>query len=300
MSIEEARAQLRARLVAENLAVWADPVLEVARPALLLHPREKTPGIAPIGSTKIGGAPDLPENFVWPLIRRPNEPKRSLFSWGKKPESGPSEIDIALPFIAQINLSECRVADELDLPLPGDGMLSLFFIDLKETYEFRPGLSGGTLLVWHAPTTTLVRRQTPEGACEYPEYQLVPKPIMKFPSHFFMRKDLADDQFEQLATWNEREPEGIQLGGWPTPVQSAMEPECESAKLRSEGKPPHDINWKNYSGQTWDWRLVLQIDSNRQFKMVWGHDWGSLYVWMQNADIRDRRFANAGTIEQSH
>ena len=202
------------------------------------------------------------------------------------------EIDVPLAFITQIDLATCPIESELDVPLPKSGLLS-YFIDTQEIHEFAPGLGGGSLLVWHPPSMALVRQAPPTGARVFPEVRLVPKPLMTFHDDLGLSKSWSRTEMDTVADWNASEPEGVQLGGFAHVIQNAMEPQCESGMRRLAGEVD-TIDWKNYKGETWDWKLVLQVDASKTYGMTGGR----FFVWMREADIRDGKFENAGTIVQ--
>ncbi|NLW46554.1 MAG: DUF1963 domain-containing protein, partial [Firmicutes bacterium] len=67
-----------------------------------------------IGETKIGGKPDVPNDFVWP-------------KWNSR----------YLSFIAQINLDEVAQYD-LEKLLPSTGIIYFFYDSNQETWGFDP------------------------------------------------------------------------------------------------------------------------------------------------------------------
>ena len=83
-----------------------DTVRPFVREEIRVIPGEEVPTL-PVGLSKIGGMPDVPADFVWPVYE---EGARSL----------------PLAFLAQI---DCRIASAADRErlLPRDGMLSFFY-----------------------------------------------------------------------------------------------------------------------------------------------------------------------------
>jgi hypothetical protein len=48
-----------------------------------------------------------------------------------------------------------------------------------------------------------------------------------------------------------------------------------------------------------DWRFLLQVASDRQAAMMWG-DAGTVYYWIRDQDLRQRRFDSARTTIECH
>jgi uncharacterized protein YwqG len=119
------------------LADWdlddlADPVIAATQPTLLCEWKSHAPRVAaPIGSTKLGGFPDLPDHVEWPQFN------------GRY-----------LPFIAQVNLAELPVLE--GGPLPTTGRLYYFYWCTNERCE-----TPVTVLWLSDDTTDLVRREVP-------------------------------------------------------------------------------------------------------------------------------------------
>jgi uncharacterized protein YwqG len=94
-----------------------------------------------------------------------------------------------------------------------------------------------------------------------------------------------------------------QIGGYPDPVQGAeMDQECQ---LASNG-----LSVGNSSGYddpraealragASDWRLLLQLDSDDDLKVMWG-DCGRIYFWVREQDARKRDFSGAWLVLQCH
>jgi uncharacterized protein YwqG len=78
-------------------------LIDLLRPAIALSATRLVDEEIPLGASKFGGAPDVPEGFVWP-------------TWNEKP----------LGFLAQINLEEVGPFD-VEKQLPQSGLLSFFY-----------------------------------------------------------------------------------------------------------------------------------------------------------------------------
>jgi uncharacterized protein YwqG len=91
------------------------PVIEQnIKESLILRTSQRPDEEIPIGRTKVGGKPDLPNPLDW-------------LSWQNK----------SLSFIAQINLADLPEYDFLDV-LPPEGLLSFFYSASQETWGLDP------------------------------------------------------------------------------------------------------------------------------------------------------------------
>ena len=79
-----------------------NPLIALLRPAIALHATRADDAQIPLGASKFGGAPDVPDGFEWPM-------------WNGEP----------LGFLAQINLEEVAPFD-VEGVLPKSGVLSFF------------------------------------------------------------------------------------------------------------------------------------------------------------------------------
>jgi uncharacterized protein (TIGR02996 family) len=121
---------LMAQIRETTLAPLSDTVLALARPALAFaYERAPERGI-PVGASKFGGRPDVPEG-AWP--EHEGEP---------------------LTFLAQFNLADLH-ASPVARPLPATGLLSLFCLyDYGEDFE-----EGNWRLLYFPDTAELSRRE---------------------------------------------------------------------------------------------------------------------------------------------
>lgn len=104
-----------------GIAHRQDDVLRVARPSVRLF-TTRIEGEVPVGTSRMGGAPDLPEGVDWPR-----------------------HGDVDMGFLVQLNLAE--VAAVLpDSPLPRDGLLSFFAVVTADHDDY-----GTVGKVIHAP-----------------------------------------------------------------------------------------------------------------------------------------------------
>jgi uncharacterized protein YwqG len=85
--------------------------------------------------------------------------------------------------------------------------------------------------------------------------------------------------------------------GHPDAVQGDPQLECEAATRglsAASARADPEIGAKAA-----DWRLLLQVDSDRASGMMWS-DVGMLYYWIRAEDLATCRFDRVQAIVQSH
>lgn len=109
---------------------------QIAQPAVKITSVLSDEKLIPIGVSKFGGTPHVPENFQWPI--------------GSQGQP--------LSFIAQIDFAEFQPFQWMgwNVPVPKSGMISAF-VDLRDDLEPAPDWS----LQWFPETAALVRWEDP-------------------------------------------------------------------------------------------------------------------------------------------
>jgi hypothetical protein len=125
------RDQLREAVATRELTSYDEAILAAARPAIHLEYAEDTGPDEPLGTSRLGGDPDLPEDVPWPA----HDGRR-------------------LTFMAQLAMSDLGVPE--GWPLPREGTLSIFKGDDEDRFEVPHRV------LYLPPGTALVRRSTPE------------------------------------------------------------------------------------------------------------------------------------------
>ncbi len=149
-------------LAQQELAELKEPVLRLARPALRMQQKPTKDTKLAVGASKLGGLPDLPASYAWPL--------------GKECHAGYDEgtkgVEQLAGFLAQVNLAEVSHT-QATRDLPRVGLLSFFsFQDIEND---KPGVIGAKAVFFPNPTG-FVRTQPPgelvEGNKVLPTSQL--------------------------------------------------------------------------------------------------------------------------------
>ncbi len=185
---------LRASLQRAGLSSCVDAIAKSVRPALLFLRVQASDDALPPGASKMGGIPDLPDDFAWPMrgpypdpanralnaldfarqtaatmqsqVDGPLEPhQRRIAQWEVDRLKPAAELraqayqnPFPLGFVAQIDLAAMSMEPGFDPVLPRTGLLSVFEDISGE------GLAETPALFWHdRPAAALKRRPLPEA-----------------------------------------------------------------------------------------------------------------------------------------
>lgn len=287
----------------------AAALAELVRPSIALLPEATVAdGALPVGSTKLGGSPDLPGGMPWPVRR----PYRLVVPRGNRT---PMQQERPLAFLAQIAMSDAIAVGGTDLALPKWGLLSFFYDAESQPWGFDPGDAVGFRLMWFGDRI-LQRRQPPEALEQ--RFNTVPLAARAReclpPAETFAVSQILTSaadakssrgQLVDLLAGEGREDfshASHALGGWPCPIQGEMETECQLVANGVFCGGPEGFSSERAarlrSGAA-DWRLILQLSTDERAGWMWG-DGGKIYVWMRERDVSARRFDRCWTILQCH
>ena len=236
----------------------------------------------PVGSSKIGGLPDLPPDVDWP-------------HWHDK----------SLSFVAQINLADVASLDH-DSLLPSQGLLSFFYNGYQwlEGEPFEPGM-------WEVIFTDIAVSplQTLSEPLDFGEYNTLYQPYrLKFDPEItlppiisyygfkrlgYSYRNGIDEHLEEVLRrvdeimYSDADYTRSRLLGHPDQIQGDVFLEAEEAR-RGEKISEAEIYDDPTSGIT-DWQLLFQLDSEEEAGMMWG-DVGRLYYCIRQTDLKARAF----------
>mgnify|MGYP001286141600 CR=1 FL=1 len=268
----------------------AEQIKSVLQEALRLEAIPIEENLIPVGTSKLGGLPDLPRMFEWP-------------SWNGKP----------LGFITQINLAELPKFDFLKT-LPLSGLLSFFYSAEQETWGFYPSDKGSWKVVFFTEVSNLERRNFPlnlTGDGKYKSCSLKFHHSITFPpwestsiQELSLTREEEDHYFEfgeKLQEYLREDTEFVhRLLGYPIQIQGDMQIQCQ---LLSNGWNTGDPETyrnplaKKLYERANDWQLLLQIDSDQAAGMTWG-DVGRIYYWIRKEDLQAANFDSTWMILQ--
>lgn len=291
------------RLLAEMGIPNARAIASLTQPSFRLRPTEGNLSNIPLGGSRFGGCPDVPESFEWPVNK-----------------------GLPLTFLAQINLSHLG-----STPLPPQGWLLFFFDEVA----FPIGLSdddrfGFRVLYVASDSESLLRRPHPtlaEGHQPYPGRPISTQIVASLPDTedfigtrefdgwrgtlnstklFEGYGDLKDalltgSEAALLTGIAEDEHSTHLLFGHPKLVQSDMrESEVQYPFPPLNITEASDSHRRPYKPKPEDWQLLLQLDSDEQYmNWCWG-DAGMLYFWITKDDLAEQRFDRCWMVFQCY
>ncbi len=277
-----AREEMRRLLSEAGLRRQTDTLIMGARDSIRIRTRSVEDGALPVGSSKLGGIPDLPETVAWP-------------EHGGRP----------MLFLGQIRLSDLSDVDETDA-LPDSGVLAFFYDAEEQPWGFDPEDRGAWRVI-HSDDELLARREPPldtavagRAAALSFEYALTLEP--------FLSSEVGQDERERYGVfWDahvatSEEPNHRMLG-LPAPIQDPYM--GAAAQLASNGiymgervdySDPAILELLDGAGA---WRMLLQLDSDDIPGFMWG-DAGRLYFWIRNDSLERHDFDDVWVILQCY
>jgi uncharacterized protein YwqG len=275
--------ELRQRIHEAGLGHLAEPLMEVASPAIRLTPHQLEEA-GPPGSTRLGGLPDLPPGVAWPVVD-----------------------GVLLEFVGQFRLEDVAPYD-VEGRLPQTGMLYFFFDGMLTGYDRGEGKDRRAVLYYDGAPDVLERREVPTHdygyffhvynpcALSYETVWTLPSGEEISEDYFFPavvpilgRKDRTpyQEMRRPLLDYSHR------LLGHPDEVQGGEMRLALVEKLDTEGR----FAYQDYDYQNKDeliaemrrWRLLAQFTSDLEADMSWGSG-GLIYFWIREEDLAAHRF----------
>jgi uncharacterized protein YwqG len=279
MSDERVTAHLRAA----GLERLAERILPLARPAVRLVTTKARDEKLPVGTSKVGGFPDLRRDGDWP-------------TWSEQ----------RLGFLAQVNVADLRAFGFCDV-LPEQGLLQFFYDRDQQTWGFDPKDRGSWCVRFESSVDGLARSVGDKlyPTCRVDLHETVAMPT--WDSFDFEQLGLSSDDreayFRALDDVESAEPDATplhQILGNPSPIQGDMQLECQlvSNGIYCGGSAGYaDPRAQQLAPGAADWRLLFQLDSDGAADMMWG-DAGRLYFWITREALKQRRFDETWMILQ--
>jgi hypothetical protein len=202
--------QIKEHLIAAGLGHRVDRILSLLRPSVRLATQRAAEKRFAIGSSRIGGLPDVRPDWEWP-------------SWRGK----------HLAFLAQINLADLQRFEFCDC-LPHEGILQFFYDGDQRMWGFDPQ-DLGSWFVCYQPTISLIKPAAEPAmfpACEV--YATGSMTLPPWESQAFedlrLTPEERDRYFEVLDKLEEEYPSKgpqHQVLGNPLAIQGDMQLECQ-------------------------------------------------------------------------
>ncbi|MCR4708666.1 MAG: DUF1963 domain-containing protein [Clostridiales bacterium] len=267
----------------------------------------------PIGASKIGGCPSVPDGFSWPYYEYEDE------------DTG-DKVSKPLSFLMQFDLKEMSKFEEAS-DLPKSGTLAFFYELGSMKWGFDPKDKGCARVFYFKESEKLHSAEIPEDLEEeyvLPEQAIKTKPHASIPSYEELTVskdwealtekypdaefiDMYDDYFEiaKKAGYDFEEDEMgdiTKLFGWPNVIQDPMEEECEAVTqgYYTGDLWPEELNDnEDFQRSAKEWKLLLQVGTieTDEDEFMWG-DCGHLYFWIKDADLKAENFDNCWLILQ--
>lgn len=234
----------------------------------------KSEDIAEVGSSKLGGEPDLDPTVSWPIHNgRP------------------------LEFVAQLNLSQIpRIETN---PLPVDGILTFFYDAEEQPWGMKLQEQESWHVICSPSEAALERREVPLRAKTFQTcaLDLFTELTIPFARTAAAREFIDDNGNDWNAYWNLYSAYNIRPPrsdgfvhrsfGHPDAIQGDMTRRIE-ATLRGEDLTQASDSLNQAATE---WRLLFQCDSDPQTGMQWGGD-GRIYFWIRESDLLECNFTN--------
>lgn len=247
------------------------------------------PDDLPLGTTKLGGRPDLPMDTRWPAVD-----------------------DAPHSFVAQVNLRDVQRFDGTEI-LPADGILSFFYDGDQQVDGSQPSHRNGWAVLYTPGGARLARRDFPDKLLQRSRFRPVaakPQPEACLPSVASLAVQRAALSKEEKVKLWELEMEADhsdkphhRLLGHEQPVQPGHIQAlwCQRAVhgLPAYGGESADPPVRELEDEAGAWRLLLQVDSDGAAGIQWG-DLGRIYYWIRADDLAARRFDRSWLIYQCH
>ena len=90
--------------------------------------------------------------------------------------------------------------------------------------------------------------------------------------------------------------------GHPDSIQDDMQLECQlvtNGLYCGDPSGYDDPRTASLEKGKYDWRLLLQIDSDENLNTVWGDD-GRIYYWIRDQDLKEGNFDNTWLLLQCY
>ncbi len=263
-----------------NLTGHRDTILnKLARNAILLKTKKAEAADIPIGATKFGGSPDLPDDAKWPILNQ----------------------GTALAFLCQINLAEVAQLGTVLDGFPKEGLLSVFSSDgcfeedQSEPISYRTDDIPHVILLTKSGRS-LTRRQLPEslrlfrpiddasidfqGLISLPKHRAEPAMAnLGWSKEVYERFDTMEGKFRSVQMYRafrDSSSSHHQLGGYADFQQMF----------------PEELNGVDSS-------LLLQLGTDFSWCQIeWGGDGGEFALYVDNKALKKGRFEQVVAFRQ--
>ncbi|MBN8657932.1 MAG: DUF1963 domain-containing protein [Anaerolineae bacterium] len=274
------KEELKTKLDEIGLAHVSEKIASLAKMSIRFSTSKSTEEEIPVGASKVGGYPDLPNGHLYP-------------TWKNEP----------LSFLAQINLADISEFDAASA-LPSSGVLSFFYSAIQETWGFDPKDKGSWQVYYFVNPKDLLRVETPNDLSDeglyspcllsfFEELTIPPWESILIEELGLNREEM--DSYIILVEGITSDGGGLvnRILGYPEQIQNDMQIECQMVSngiYYGDAKAHTHPRYKELMSGSTDWELLLQLDSEEDnAKMMWG-DVGRVYFWIHREALEKREF----------
>ncbi len=239
-----------------------------------------------LGSSKLGGTPDLPEGTMWPQCN-----------------------GVPMALLAQLRLQDLNPYDT-DGWLPKSGILYFFYEAKDQVWGFDPKDRGHWSVIYHDGDLEKLRPTKPPAGlpeeCRFQPCELGFHNEITLPSWDSQEVDRLKLSEKEGDTYINLLDAGVgsshRMFGHPDQVQGDMTLECQLVSHGiSTGSPEGFADPRRAALEKGadDWKLLLQVDSDAELGTMWG-DSGRIYFWIRDQDLKKRDFSNVWLVLQCY
>ncbi|MDF2701026.1 MAG: hypothetical protein K0Q49_2590 [Haloplasmataceae bacterium] len=252
-----------------GLKIYINELFKLASKSIYFN-IDKNKDEVKIGSTKIGGSPDVYDGFKWP-------------SWK----------GLYLGFLAQINLSEVSKYDHKN-QLPSQGMLYFFYECEEMPWPEEPEDVDSFKVIYYDGDLSYLKR------IDYPtelnkEHSVFNEVCVDLSNRWslpenidFIAEIYSDLYFKYISGQDGKQ---TCLLGYPMSIQDDVTYDIILNTRQVYGA--NTIEEKD------EWILLFQLDSMEEANMMWG-DCGILYFMIKKEDLKNRNFDKVWMILQCY
>ena len=261
---------------------------ELVHPTVGVRTTTKEDNDIDVGLSKIGGKPDLPNNFNWP--KRDNE---------------------LLTFCAQYNLEEIKAFDVANV-LPSSGIIYVFIYIDKEWPGFL-SQKNSYKLIFHEKTNDLVRTDFPSNY--FMEGIFQPVKIEYFESYtipddesitlkYFQEKyedfySLYNSTYEYIENVTELNIDDFnQVLGYDRSIQSSVMFDFAERELEISTRSEWELKQSEIFELSKKYKLLLQLDSANSTNLEKFGGSSTIYFGIEPKDLKMRNFNNVIMVFQ--
>ena len=240
----------------------------------------------PVGASRLGGQPDLPDGEAWPLLG-----------------------DAPMSFVGQIRLEDVAPFDSNGW-LPKTGLLSFFYDQNQETYGASPSDCGGWKVLYLSGGPASLRpRPFPDSLAQEARFKvcaLTPaseatlpgSPAQHLPDLQWSPDEVHryEDLLANYPSAQDHTELHHRMFGHPEQIQDDMQ--LQSALYANNLEDPDDPAAAPFLARKADWKLLLQIDSDYNAGMRWASS-GRLYFWIELQALKALAFDRTWVVLQS-